>query len=259
MTLAFSALAQEKKGGLTEEELKKANNPLANITAFSIHNYYSPSLRGVDGGSTNATMLRMAKPLAEGKLLVRATLPVFNADIPGSTTSGLGGVNVFATYTITDPSAGTLIGIGPMVTSPMLSGTMSVDGNEVEDAFDDSSWRLGGALVIFNAKSKIVQYGGLITYEHSVGSDIEKSTSQAIIQPFMMLQLGKGTYLRSSGSTVLDFTNADYFAPVGMGIGKVLKVGDSVINMFFEPQYTVYSNKEGHSNIQLFSGINFQF
>ncbi len=66
---AGPALADEP----TAEELAKANNPLADLTAFSVQNYHSSALCGVPDESTNTFWLRAAKP--PGKVLWRASLP----------------------------------------------------------------------------------------------------------------------------------------------------------------------------------------
>lgn len=257
--------AQEKtatpaKGTVSAKDLAKANNPLANMKAFNVHHYYSPSLSGQDG-NTNATMFRYAQPLLGGKVLLRATLPTFNGSNAGGTEySGLGGLNLFTTYSFTDASSPVVFGAGPMVTTPNLtSGHMSVNGVDVDDPFEDTPWSVGGAMVFFSAKNPRFQYGGLLTYEHSIDAVEGKDKSMAIVQPFMMVQLGKGNYLRSAASTQLDFENDKYYVPVGMGVGKVTKIGSTVINFFIEPQYTVYSNYAGASNFTVFGGMNFQF
>lgn len=259
MLLTLSVFAQATQE-VDAKAMAKANNPLASMKALSIQNYYAPSTSGQDA-STNASMIRYAQPFANGKILMRATLPTFNgSSANGTQYSGLGGLNVFTTYTFTSPESSFVFGAGPMVTTPFLTnGQMTNNGVEIEDPFADSPWSVGGALVLFVPKSRTLQFGGLITYEHSISAVEGKTKSTAVIQPFMMIQLGKGTYLRSTGPATLDFENEQYYVPLGMGIGKVAKVGSTVVNFYLEPQYTVYSNYEGAANFQLFAGMNFQF
>jgi hypothetical protein len=57
--------------------------------------------------------------------------------------SGTGDLNFFATYTLTDPGAKTLIGLGPQVVIPTASNEFTGAGK----------WQLGGAFVLFNAAS----------------------------------------------------------------------------------------------------------
>ena len=46
--------------------------------------------------------------------------------------------------------------------------------------------------------------------------------------------------------------------PLGIGIGKVVKSGRSVFNIFFEPQFTILHNGQGYPAFQIFAGINLQ-
>ena len=55
-------------GGSAEAQ---ANNPLADIRAFNLHNYYIPELSGTDANANNF-ILRYAQPF--GKWLMRASL-----------------------------------------------------------------------------------------------------------------------------------------------------------------------------------------
>ena len=75
----------------------------------------------------------------------------------------------------------------------------------------------------------MVQWGGLVTWQTDVSGDDAVNT--AVAQPLLFLQMGKGTYLRSSGAWVFDLENDSYYVPVGFGIGKVIKSGRSVFNI----------------------------
>ena len=46
---------------------------------------------------------------------------------------------------------------------------------------------------------------------------------------------------------------------IGIGIGKVIKVKDTVFNIFAEPQVTVLHSGVGQPAFQLFMGLNMQF
>lgn len=47
--------------------------------------------------------------------------------------------------------------------------------------------------------------------------------------------------------------------PVGLGVGKVLKTGGVVFNLFAEPQFTVLAEGIGQPGYQTFVGFNTQF
>ncbi|BDD12646.1 hypothetical protein FUAX_50780 (plasmid) [Fulvitalea axinellae] len=132
---------------------KQANNPLANMKAFNIQTYYAPTLSGVDGATATNSYLRYAQPI--GRVLVRATMPISTINLPGQEAdAGLGDLNIFATYLLTDPTSGFQLGIGPQVTLPTGTGDFGKD-----------TWNLGGALVAFNGNSARMQWGGLVTYD----------------------------------------------------------------------------------------------
>ena len=47
--------------------------------------------------------------------------------------------------------------------------------------------------------------------------------------------------------------------PLGFGIGKVVKAGHTVFNIFIEPQFTVLHDGVGQPEMQIFAGLNMQF
>ena len=110
--------------------------------------------------------------------------------------------------------------------------------------------------VYFNLSSKVEQWGGLVTWQTDVSGDDDVNT--AIAQPLLFFQMGKGAYLRSSGAWVFDLENDSYYVPVGFGIGKVIKSGRSVFNIWLEPQFTILHDGQGYPAFQVFAGINLQ-
>ncbi|WP_067144605.1 hypothetical protein [Pseudotamlana agarivorans] len=232
----------------------QANNPLANMTAVSFQNYYFPKLaEAPDAAFMNTTWVRFAKPISKGKLLLRASMPFSSLGMPNTngvvnTTSGTGDFNAFLSYNFVS-NATTTMGIGPSVTAPTAS----------DDVLGAGKWQGGFAFVAFVAKSPIFQFGGLITWQASFAGDEDRAaTSLAAIQPFYFWQLGKGTYLRGAPIWVLDFKKEAYSVPIALGIGKVVKMGSTVFNMYVEPQYSIYV--EGVQPVfQVLTGVNVQF
>ncbi len=74
-----------------------------------------------------------------------------------------------------------------------------------------------------------------------------------------MIQLGKGTYLRSAPLLIFDLENNTNNVPIGFGIGKVVKKIRTVFNMFIEPQFTILHDGLGQPEFQAFAGLNLQF
>ena len=246
--LVLPLAAQEDTGDGGEEEAAAAaaaNNPLADITSFQLQNYYASDLYGMPNESSNTAWMRFIKPF--GKVLFRASLPLSTVPSVGNDSiSGIGDLNMFAAYLMTDPSAPQQYGIGPLVAAPTAS----------DDALGVDAWQAGAAAVYFNLSSPDVQWGGLVTWQTDISGD--DNTNLAIAQPMLFIQMGKGTYLRSSAAWTFDMENDGYYIPVGFGIGKVVKSGRSVFNMFVEPQFTIAHDGAGYPSFQIFAGINVQ-
>lgn len=55
-----------------------------------------------------------------------------------------------------------------------------------------------------------------------------------------------------------NFENDSYSVPVGVGVGKVMKKGKTVYNMFVESQFSVADDGPGQPEWQIFMGLNLQ-
>ena len=89
-----SEAEKEQAGG---GEAAQANNPLADIQAFNLQNYYIPELSGPIDSTANNFVLRYAQPF--GKWLMRASLPFLRVPTgPNTTESGMGDADVFFAY-----------------------------------------------------------------------------------------------------------------------------------------------------------------
>ncbi|MGB0777700.1 MAG: hypothetical protein ACPGR7_06690 [Flavobacteriaceae bacterium] len=256
--LMFPSLQAQEKEASQEAN---ANNPLANLIAFNVQFNYLSNNTATDA-TTMVTSFRYAQPI--GKFLVRATVPVMTSTSveSNSSMSGLGDVNIFATYLASNSSSPVQFGLGPMVYAPTSAVSQTGTGFENRN-FGANNWQVGAAAILFVAKSKQFQYGGLLTYAAGVGNDsqtnMNATESLAAIQPFYFFQLGKGKYLRGAPIWTFDFDKQAYNMPVGIGIGQVFKVGSNVLNLFIEPQYSIYSQGVNQPIFQIFSSINMQF
>lgn len=231
----------------------QANNPLANMVAFNIQNYYVGSLTETDE-EANTVWLRYAQPfsIGESNWLMRASLPIntFPTSASGDHKSGLGDFNIFAAYLIDVGNPAISFGIGPQLTAP--TATRNSLGSE--------QWSAGLANVYFNASSKKFQYGYLLTWQGSfAGNDDRADVNIGAFQPFAMYQLGEGWYLRSAPIWVYNFDNDNYSMPLGLGVGKVIRKNETVYNMFVEPQFSVGDDGPGQPDWQIYMGLNMQF
>jgi len=227
----------------------QANNPLANFTALNFQNYYIPELSGDIDETANSFVVRYAKPF--GKWLMRASLP-FNRTPTGinSSQSGLGDLDVFAAYLFDTGNPARSFGIGPQIVLPTAT----------EDATGSGKYQAGLAAVYFDASSAAFQWGGLLTYRTDIGGDSDRAdTSVLAAQPFYFFQLGGGNYIRGAPIWVFDLENDTYNIPIGLGFGKVVPVGNTVLNFFIEPQFTILSKGAGQPDFQLLMAVNMQF
>jgi len=231
----------------------QANNPLANITAVNLQNYYIGELTGTDKDA-NQAWLRVAQPVALGDTnwLVRASLPLNTFPTPpsGSTETGLGDLGLFAAYLLDTGNPDVSFGIGPQLTIPTAT----------DDALGSEKWSAGLANILFNGNSKQFQYGYLLTWQHSfAGEESRADVNFGAFQPFAFYQLGDGVYLRAAPIWTYNFTNDNYSVPLGVGIGKVMKKDNTVYNFFVEPQFSVADRGAGQPKWQVYFALNMQF
>jgi hypothetical protein len=249
--LPVSAQAPAKKegaGGVAPSVEADANNPLAKVQAFNLHDYYVPELSESPDQTANTFWLRYAQPF--GKWLVRASLPVSRVPAgDGTTTSGLGDFNAFAAY-LFDTRPGVSFGVGPQFTAPTATSHETGTGK----------WQGGVAAVYFDATSPKVQWGGLVTWQADfAGPSSRPGTNVLAVQPFFFVQLGRGPYVRSTAIMAFNLKDGSYNVPFGLGIGTVIPTPGAVFNVFIEPQYTVLSHGPGQPELQIFVGFNTQF
>jgi len=94
--------------------------------------------------------------------------------------------------------------------------------------------------VLFDGRSKKIQWGYLFTWQHSFAGDSDVNyVNTGAFQYFVFYQLGKGHYLRSAPVCAFDLRTEAYTIPVGLGYGKVMKKGNTVYNAFIEPQVSL--------------------
>jgi hypothetical protein len=246
----FLSAEETKPAGVDASTMAQANNPLADMNAINLQNYYLPSLYGVPDQTSNTLNLRGI--MVTGRHIIRATLPVSTVPTGATTsTSGLGDLNVFDAIVVTDPDASTMIGVGPLLVAP----------THTDDALGaPSTWQAGAAAVVVKPLPKGSLVGGLVTWQTDfAGGDDRIDTNLMTTQVFLTMSMGGGWYLRSSPLAVWDFQNDVYLVPLGLGAGKILPLGGAIVNAFIEPQVTVYHKGQGLPSLQIFAGINFQF
>ena len=256
LCLPWQSQGQEQKpddpGGPSAEELAKANNPLADLMAFNVQYYFRPSLNEIEGGQAHTTWFRFAMPT--GKILWRVSAPletrhINNQDVNFSK-SGIGDIDIFAAYlAVSKPNL--TFGVGPSASFNTAS----------DDALGSGKNTVGLAAVVFAAPNPQIQVGGLVIWRTDVGGDDNRSDVNLLaIQPFYFWQLGKGLYFRGAPIIPFDLENGgNYHVPLGLGIGKVVKINGTVFNFFIEPQPSILVEGAGQPVFQIYGALNMQF
>lgn len=217
----------------------QANNPLANMTAFNIQNYYIGDVSGTDKDA-NQFWLRYATPfsLGESDWLLRASLPVntYPAPLDGGHKTGVGDLNLFASWLTDTGNPAVSFGLGPQVTLPTAS----------DEAVGTGKTSVGLVNVLFDASNPKFQYGYLASWQHSIGGEGDrKDVNVATFQPFMFYQLGGGTYLRSAPIWVYNLHNDSYSVPLGLGAGQVIKQAKLSITSLLNLRFPLLTMGQG--------------
>ena len=250
---AVEELVEVESSQSEQDQVNTANNPLADMMAVSLHNYYFPKLNGIPDESANTFWLRLVTPV--WRLIPRVSLPIQVAPAPDpivsgeSKVTGIGDLNIFATFVVTPDDSPAMFGIGPIYTAPTASN----------DALGHGKHEIGVAALTVWTKG-VILVGGLANYQIGVGGDSNKPRTQFIAaQPFFMLQLGSGYYLRSAPIWYFDIEQPTYNVPFGLGAGKVVITEKVVFNLFIEPQFAMALRGVGQPAVQIFAGMNMQF
>lgn len=237
---------------VSAEDANKSNNPLNPAPGLNIQDLYSPLLFGSDK-YTNDLLLRGTLPLPPVGFvpvpqLIRVTVPISTRpDLGGGYTTGLGDINVFDIFL--GKLGAAEVGVGPLLTIPTASA----------DALGTGQWQAGLAAVVVHPTPARI-FGALVQWQHSFAGDDDRPTAHSLtFQPFGIFNLPDGWYIRSTGIWTFDLENDRYYIPVGLGAGKVWKVGGTLFNLFVEPQWSVAHSGDGLPLFTLFAGLNMTF
>jgi hypothetical protein len=237
---------------VSADDANKSNNPLNPSPAFNIQDYYVPELYGSSKYS-NDVLLRGTLPLPPiGFLpwpqLIRATVPISTRPDPGGGYStGLGDINLFDIFLV--HTGATEVGVGPLITLPTAG----------KDALGTGKWQAGLAAVAVHPTPQHI-IGGLMQWQASFAGDNDRDDVNTLtFQPFLIYNLPKGWYVRSTAIWTFDLENDHYYIPLGIGGGKVWKAGTTILNAFIEPQWTVAHDGGGLPQFAVFAGLNLTF
>ncbi|QCR35918.1 hypothetical protein [Nissabacter sp. SGAir0207] len=236
------------------EDANKSNNPLNFGYTLNVQDYYTPSIYNSDK-QTNDLLLRAAIPIPSNDLigvpqLMRATMPVAvtRPQMEGGYSTGIGDINVFDIFLL--KTKGVQLGVGPLVSAPTAS----------DHAFGTGKWQAGLAAVVVKLDPRYIA-AGLLQWQQSFAGDSERADMNTVtFQPALMYNLPKGFYLRSTATWTFDVEKGEYYIPVGLGMGKVIKANSGdVFNFYLEPQFTLFHDGEQKPQFTLYGGFNITF
>ena len=218
------------------------------MNAIFFQNFYAPTGYGVPGSSN---LLDVRGVLVSGRQIIRMTFPISSGeDSNGNQQSGVGDFNVFDAILVTPEESKDVLAIGPLLVAPTATNRFLGQGK----------WQSGFAAVGLHSLSAGSEVVGILTWSHSFAGEQTRPDAQTLtFQPIAALSVGGGYYVRSSGIWSFDIPNNKRVIPLGVGFGRVLKIGNAIVNASIEPQFTVYHNGTGLPSFQLFSGLYFLF
>jgi hypothetical protein len=230
----------------------KSNNPLNLAPGMNLQDYYTPKYYD-SNIHTNDLLVRGTLPIAPNDFigvpqLLRATAPISTRPDPhGGYSTGEGDLNLFDIFLL--KTEGVQLGIGPMITAPYAD----------RDELGTGKWQAGLAAIAIDSSPRGL-LGALVQYQSSFAGDSDRPhVESATLQPFVIHNLDRGWYLRSTAIWTFDLKNDTHYIPLGLGAGKVWKSGANILNAFIEPQWTVERKGDGLPQFTLFAGINVTF
>jgi hypothetical protein len=153
--------------------------------------------------------------------LLRAAVPISTRPDPnGGYSTGEGDLNIFDIFLL--KTDGVQLGIGPQITAPTAD----------QEELGTGKWQAGLAAIAIDSSPRGL-LGALVQYQSSFAGDHDRAhVETATMQPFIIHNLAKGWYLRSTGTWTFDLKNDTHYTPLGLGGGKVWKSGSNILNAF---------------------------
>jgi len=239
MTLAMALLVFTHARGqeMNKSELaQKAQNPVADLISLPFQNNMNFNA-GPQDEIQNILNIQPVAPFSlteKWNLITRTIVPIIWQPefVPGrGRTTGLGDINF--TGFLSPAEAGRFIwGAGPILQFPSAT----------DDALGAGKWAAGPSAVFLMMNPPWVN-GVLINNVWSfAGSDTRGDVNQMLIQPFANYNLPDGWYLVTAPIITANW-EADsgnrWTIPIGMGAGKVLRLGRLPLNCSAQGYYNL--------------------
>lgn len=216
---------------------EKATNPIGNLIQLQLQDQYNFTNHNSEGYS-NAAIVQPVVPFklpweSVPTLITRTTLPyVTTPDLgdPIDRRNAWGDTSILVLALPKLETKGLMIGLGP---------ALSMD-TATDDFTGTGKWSAGPAAVYFNGRTKGLQWGVLgWHYWDFAGDDDRDSVNETFFQPFVVKHFDKGWYLGTPDVPGSYNWNADddsdgWTFPLGVRLGRVMKLGKQPVNIFGE-------------------------
>jgi hypothetical protein len=211
---------------------QEAANPIANLISIPLQLNSDKGLGEYDR-TRSVLNIQPVVPLADGRLITRTIFPIlWLPDITQESESfstGLGDI-VFTGFFV--PSGGNVTwGFGPVIEIPAGGAKRG-----------SQKWSLGPSVVLL-AQPLGWTLGVLANQVWSVAGNAEReAVNKALLQYFIVRQLGHGWYINSAPIITANWKAADgqqWVVPFGIGGGKLVFLGKLPVNMQIGAFYNV--------------------
>ena len=213
-----------------------ATNPIGNLIQVQIQDQYNFNNHNSDGYS-NAFIVQPVVPInlpfeSVPLLITRTTFTyVTTPDVgpPVDRRDGLGDTVSLALALPKLKTKGVMVGLGAALSMDTAS----------DDYTGNGAWSGGPSFVYFNGQTKGWQWGVLGWHLWDfAGENDRPDVNKTFFQPFVVKHFGEGLYVATPdvpGTYNWEDTTGDGWTfPLGVRLGKVMKIGAQPVNLFAE-------------------------
>lgn len=211
-----------------------ATNPVGNLIQLQFQDAYNWSNYNSDGYSNAAIIQPVipvklpweAAPLMISRTTVSAYVTTPDLGAPVGREAGFGDIFQLSLVIPKLDTKGVLFALGAALSIPTASSDFTGSGK----------WEAGPAAVYFNSRTKGWQWGVLGWQVWSFAGDSDREdVSKLSFQPILTRHFDKGWY---AGTVDVPWTynweTSDWVLPLGLKIGRVVKIGKRPVNLFAE-------------------------
>lgn len=246
--IVFISFSQETEETSIDELNQQLENPLSRFWSLILQENLSFNTCDLVDGTQVGNVLNfqpsLPLPVAKSKmLLVRPVFPLITAPtvdsdgIVNGSETGFGDMQVFSLFG-PDKKGGVIWGAGLTMVFPTASSTNLGSGKT----------QLGPAVMVLSMTPNWTT-GTIVQHWNSIGGDENRpETTKTDIQYIIRKQIkGKGMSIGMGPNISIDWEASEgnrVNFPIGLGITKTVKWGDSPWKLRFEPQYAIIKQQD---------------